>query len=575
MSAQKSSRRTRARTMIAVFYLLALTMGFVANLFILGPLGDQATQAAAATARDIPFTDVNPFGTSVFLDKEVENWKQEKTLQMIKGAGIGWIKQEFPWWELEFRKGYYFDDKYNKSSWEKYDRIVDLAEKYGLKLVARLDRTPTWARSSGSNPGAPPDNLNDFADFVQAFVEHYQGRINFIQIWNEPNLNDEWLQGTAVDPARYTEMLKLAYIRAKKADPNLVILSAPMAMTLENTASRRNLNELIYIDEMYQHGAKDYFDIMSANAFGLDQSPEANSDPNVLNFRRVELIRQLMVKYGDSGKPVWLTEYGWNSSPASMDANKLIWRRVSEDQQARWTVEGIRNGRQEWPWLGVSFIWYFRQVGDISPSSSEYYFGVVNPEFVPRPVYNALREAASERPVAGVGHYEETSAPVLTEGAWSLVADAQASGKTLLDSSAQGSKLSFTFHGTGVSLVAPKSPSGGIVFATIDGSSEKVTALPKDGQGRAYIDLYSPNSESQAMMPVVEGLGKEMPTATHTLELTVAPVRNQAASGNTAAVDAFVVNSERSYTLFVGVSGAIGLAMVATIGLVVLSRRRR
>lgn len=558
-----------------MFYLLVLCSGLVANLFVLGPLGDRATPAVAATVREIPYTDVNPYGTTVFLDKEVESWKQEKTLQMIKEAGIGWVKQEFPWWELEFRKGYYFDDKYNKSSWEKYDHIVDLVDKYGLKLVARLDRTPAWARGSGSNAGAPPDNLADYADFVQAFVEHYKGRINFIQIWNEPNLNDEWIQGAPVDPARYTEMLKLAYTSAKKVDPNIVVLSAPMAMTLENTAARQNLNDLIYVDEMYQHGAKDYFDVMSANAFGLDQSPDAAADPNVLNFRRLEMIRQIMVKYGDSSKPVWLTEYGWNSSPANMDPSKLIWKRVSEEQQAQWTVQGISEGRQAWPWLGVSFIWYFRQVGDIPPSSSEYYFAMVNPEFVPRPVYNAVAQVASAKAVAGVGHYEETSPPVLTEGSWNLATDVQASGKTYLASSTQGSQLSFTFHGTEVALVAPESQSGGILYATVDGSSDKANALPKDGQGHAYVDLYSAAPRSQVVIPIVKGLGKEMPTATHTLELTVAPVRNGAASGNTAGIDALVVNAERSYTFFAFVSAALVLAMATTLGLVVRGRRRR
>ncbi len=356
----------------------------------------QATPQPTPRPTAIPHTDVNPYGTNTFFHKEVEEWKIEKTMQMIRDAGITWIKQQFPWEEIEFRKGFFYDTNWQKSSWEKFDRIVSLAEKYGLKIVARLDRAPAWARPPRSNPGAPPQNLQDYADFVEAFLKHYRGRIQYIQIWNEPNLHDEWLEGTPVNPARYVEMLKLAYGRAKAVDPNVVVLSAPMAMTLDNPPDRRNLNELIYIDEMYQAGAKDYFDIMSANGYGLEYPPDAPADPNVLNFQRVTLIRKIMEKYGDTNKAIWFNEYGWNASPPTMPQEKLIWRRVTPEQQAQWTVQGIEMARQQWPWAGVFFIWYFRQVGDIPPDSSEYYFAMVDPDFTPRPVYYAVKEAAAK-----------------------------------------------------------------------------------------------------------------------------------------------------------------------------------
>ena len=57
--------------------------------------------------------------------------------------------------------------------------------------------------------------------------------------------------------------------------------------------------ELIYWDELYNAGAKDTFDILSANAYGLDQAPDAAPSKDVLNFRRVELLHDIMVEHGD------------------------------------------------------------------------------------------------------------------------------------------------------------------------------------------------------------------------------------------------------------------------------------
>src|ERR671918_154426 len=100
-------------------------------------------QEAPPPPRTVPNTDVNPWGTNTFLHKEVETWKKQQTFKMIQEAGIGWVKQQFPWEELEQpRKGEFFDRKYNQNTWDKFDEIVKLAESAGVKLIARLDRPP-------------------------------------------------------------------------------------------------------------------------------------------------------------------------------------------------------------------------------------------------------------------------------------------------------------------------------------------------------------------------------------------------------------------------------------------------
>jgi hypothetical protein len=340
-------------------------------------------------AEPIPHTEVNPYGANFFLDREVEPWKQEKTLAMAREAGIGWIKQQFSWEEIEPQRKGEFD-------WAKYDRIVDLAEQYGMKIIARLDRPPAWARQENPLPASPPDNLADYGDFVYEFVRRYRGRVRYVQIWNEPNLSAEW-GFQRVDAVAYTELLAAAYRRAKEADPEVVVLSAPLAITLEDASMRGNHNDLIFLEQMYEAGAGEYFDILSANAFGLDLPPEDPPAPNVLNFRRVELHREIMERYGDEDKPVWINEYGWNAAPAFFPDELLTWERVSEEVQAEYTVRGIAWAREHWPWLGVVNIWYFRQVGDIPPDRPAYYFALVDPEFNPRPVYEAVRQAAQSR----------------------------------------------------------------------------------------------------------------------------------------------------------------------------------
>ncbi|HEX2515307.1 MAG TPA: cellulase family glycosylhydrolase [Chloroflexota bacterium] len=351
-------------------------------------------QEAPPPPRTVPHTDLNPWGTNTFLHKEVETWKKQQTFKMIQEAGIGWVKQQFPWEEIEQpRKGEFFDRKYNHSTWDKFDELVKLAESAGVQLIARLDRPPAWARADKNRPESPPERYEDFGDYVAALATRYKGKVNHFQLWNEPNLGEEWT-GKA-DPPDYVRLLKIGYEKVKEANPEAVVLSAPLA--INNEQGPLHLNEIDFLDQMYGAGAGPFFDVMSANAYGMDKPPTDPPNKAVLNFRRVELLRQVMEKHGDANKAVWFNEFAWNASPKEMPADELRWQRVTEKQQADWTVEGVQRARRDWPWAGVFCTWYFRQVGDIPPAKSEYYFRLVDPDFTPRPVYTAVKQAATKK----------------------------------------------------------------------------------------------------------------------------------------------------------------------------------
>ncbi|MEO5952991.1 MAG: hypothetical protein ABIQ44_11055, partial [Chloroflexia bacterium] len=379
--------RTNKRWQRILWLALLLVPAFAG---VMGVPASARTQAA-------PVVPENPYGVNLFLHKEVEIWKIEETLRMVQEANIQWVKQEFPWQEIEFQKGYFYDDKWSKSSWEKFDTIVDLADKYGLKIIARVSHPPDWAKATDGTQ--PLKDNKDLADFTNALLEHYAGRIQYVQVWNEPNLAAEWVPGKAVDPTGYADMMKTMYPLVKAQHPDAMILSAPLAITLEGPELRGNMNDLDYWNGLYDAGIKDNFDVASANAYGLDQPPDAEPGPKALNFRRVELLRDIMVSKGDQDKSIWLNEYAWNASPESLsEAEKNYWRHVSEETQAQWTVQGVDYAKEYWPWVGVISIWYFRQVGDMSPDKAEYYFRMVNPDFTTVPIYDSVKADAMKYP---------------------------------------------------------------------------------------------------------------------------------------------------------------------------------
>ncbi len=559
----------RRRAIVATLLLFAQIVALIFEWQWLAPPAAADVSAAAgislsgATAapnsnqpRLIPFTDVNPYGVNIFLQDEVEDYKKELTMQQVSDLGAGWVKQQFPWDELEFSKGKFFDEKNNKDAWQKFDQIVALAEKYHLRIIARLDRAPAWARPPGSSPGAPPSNLSDYADFVAAFIKHYRGRINFIQVWNEPNLTSEWDTGKPVDPAAYAALLKAAYQRVKQVDPNVVVLAAPLAMTTEQTSLRGNMEDISYLSGMYAAGAAPYFDILAANGYGLNDPPDKRAAFDRLNFGRASLMRAVMAQNHDELKPVWFDEYGWNAAPDSIPPDQRIWGQVSREQQATYTVQGIEGAARQWDWAGVFNIWYFRQVGTLPPTSAEYYFDMVNVDFTREPVYGAVQATAHHWQVAGAGYHEELSGGVQPNATWPLRLNKQASGGAYLQVPVAGATsaapLRLTFVGNKLDLITYGDV--GTLYPLLDGGSDGLAAdLPHDANGP-----YIRASGSQTIT-VVSGTSDQLPLQQHVLTLRAAE------PGATGGLDAYIVGAARSYILFYALSGALALTLLATL----------
>lgn len=484
----------------------------------------------------IAHTSAPPYGVNTFLEQEVDEAKLRQTLQLARDAGFTWIRQEFPWRDIEqSRKGDFWDYKWNQDAWAKYDRIVALANEYGLRIIARLDAPPDWSRQDNRLFYRPPDNYEDYGDFVYAIVSRYKGKVRHYQIWNEPNIFPEWGY-QPVKASEYTKLLQIAYRRAKQADPQCVVITAALAPTIAHEPMNRS--DVLYLQEMYDAGARDYFDVLSTMAYGLlSGADDRRADPwRDVNFSRPMLLREIMVRNGDASKPIWISELGWNALPADFPEEPR-YGRVTDAQQARYTVRALERIRQEWPWVGVVNIWYLRQPGNWQPSQQEYYFRMVDPDFTMHPVYAAVRDFAARSAVLERGFRQDDDYALTYSSPWQVVTDGRASLGSAHWATANGATVSFTFRGTDLDLVTRRGPDAGIIWVTVDETPASDRQLPRDEAGRAYADLYSESEEWQARVPIAHGLSD----GTHEVTLRVSGQRNPHASGNEVTVDAFVV----------------------------------
>jgi hypothetical protein len=299
--------------------------------------------------------------------------------------GAATIVEFFPWAYVEDERGVY--------NWGHPDRIMRHAANQGLTVFARLGLVPGWARPPVHEKVTTltyleADYFDEFAAFVGAFVARYSAlygdTLGGIIIWNEPNLSLEW-GGRAPDPEAYTELLRLSYAAAHAAHPDIVVFGGALAPTTEPAGSSVGMNEVDFLSRMYETGAADAFDVLAVHTYGFTHPTGASPDAATINFRRIELLREVMIAHGDGDTRMTITESGWSDHPRWTNA-------VRPGQRIVYTLEAFEMV-EDWAWTTQLCIWMFRQPAD-HRSRRDTYYAIVSSDFYVKPIYEAIQAYA-------------------------------------------------------------------------------------------------------------------------------------------------------------------------------------
>jgi len=399
----------RLRTLRLLLWLaLLLAVGLGGQAVV---VAHQARARGLASGFPAPVggADVDIPGVNAALE-QYDGEALEAALARIAAGGFVWVRQSFYWSAIEPQPG--------RFDWAVPDRILAaLARQPGLRLVAALDD-----KGAVTAPIPPPDS-DRFASFSGAFAARYGAQVDYYQVWDEPNLAAHW-GGGPVNPPAYADLLARSARAIREADPSARILLAGLAPTAET--GPQNLSDVRYLEQLYDLGATSYFDVVTGKPYGFDTGPDdRRADESVLNFSRLVLLREVMERHGDAGKPIWASHWGWNALPSPEPAEGIagwtgapsIWGQTDEATQAARTVAALRRARAEWPWVGALILDHFQPFGE--PDDPRWGFALVGSDGVPRPVYDAVAGWAAALPdAAPVGGYPALNPWATYEGDW-------------------------------------------------------------------------------------------------------------------------------------------------------------
>lgn len=214
------------------------------------------------------------------------------------------------------------------------------AEMGRLNIIGTIDGIPDWALVTHQNPPGKiiqADKRDEFADFIAAVVERYDGDgtddapgspviLNW-EIFNEPDeslINPKW----GNYGAQYANMLSFVYPAVKAANPQAQLLFGGIAYDwFDDVGGKFNR---AFLANVLAAGGGDYFDVMNFHSYPAFASNwTANNGPGLLE--KAQAVRSVLATYGYT-KPLVITEAGWHDNDSASQPS-------TPEIQARYVVQ--------------------------------------------------------------------------------------------------------------------------------------------------------------------------------------------------------------------------------------------
>jgi hypothetical protein len=221
-----------------------------------------------------------------------------------RSAGAETVRVYASWADIEAVRGRY--------SWGTLDAVVQAAQAQGVRPLIVALGAPTWARIGGCTADGPPGACTyapassydgDWSRFVRALASRYPNLLA-LEVWNEPNAAHFF--APTVDPARYTQLLKVAYRAAKSAAPGLPVISGGLSGI--GASDRNGMADATFLDRMYRAGARAAMDAIGYHLYPGNHPLLVDLHAGLARVRRTRNANR------DRRRRIWLTEFGLSTA---------------------------------------------------------------------------------------------------------------------------------------------------------------------------------------------------------------------------------------------------------------------
>lgn len=254
--------------------------------------------ARIAAPKDDNGVLIGDHSSSIFFNSQ-QHWQNQ--LKFYKRFGIGLLRTFVPMFKygtgVEYSKKDMLDDITIPGG--QVDRRISMTAKAGINILLCYKPKLGEILKNGAKTGKyySDGKVKAFAAGLKRIVEFYKGKVKYYEVMNEPDIDRSPLyKGGAMPPRTYVRFLKPAYLAAKKADPDCVVMGCDIAGLARNY--RWIMNALDY-------GALDYLDILSFHPY--------QNKPEMPDYAYpLQALKDVIKTKFKKELPLWDTEGCWN-----------------------------------------------------------------------------------------------------------------------------------------------------------------------------------------------------------------------------------------------------------------------
>jgi hypothetical protein len=300
---------------------------------------------------------------------------QTAQLAKMRSIGISSIRLDANWDWVQFGGPQSFD-------WTQLDQEIHAARAAKMSVDLVIDGCPPWAAPAGTGKDlAPaPASASQFATWAADVASRYapQG-VNDFEIWNEPNDTKFWQPKPST--TFYTTMLKDSYQAIRKVDKSAFIIAGGLAPV---AGSGGSITAISFLRGIYQHGAKPYFNAVAVHPYSFPALPGTFESWSAWSqmSQTSPSIRSVMTQFKDSGKPIWITEFGAPSNgPSGVGA-------AGEAAELKAAIGLSKSTR----WIGALYVYTWQDTGTNARTDADW-FGLINSKGQVKAAYKAVAKA--------------------------------------------------------------------------------------------------------------------------------------------------------------------------------------
>lgn len=310
-------------------------------------------------------------------------WDLQRLLPMISELGVGWVRDEVSWEQVEPVKGTYVIPELTRE-W------VDAVSREGLKIVLVFN--------NGNKAYADRYDPAAYAAAAAFVARELKGKVQTIEILNEPSNfgYSKFYGGTwnglepdgSISPwvGAYVKLINRAAKAIKAANPSMKVIGLGSVAPVNFRQIAMGLAPEVdgITDHPYSFRTIPELIPFAATPELLKRDGIATADARGTFASQMRMYRELSARH-NGPKELWLTEWGF---PNHIEREAKQYAGYTPDAQAQYALRRFA----ECLGLGIEVsFWYDFWEDGSDPYNAEHRFGMLDRKYQPKPVYTAVQ----------------------------------------------------------------------------------------------------------------------------------------------------------------------------------------